>query len=191
MASQVGEYEGYQAYAGLIRWIAWRYRRQRGWMSEADLREYGWIGVLKAYRSYDSSRGGRFATHVGFMVHYEILDAIGQYGQMIRVPASGQKRGFVPPRRSDDYDIGAIIDRPDGCHVEDADQVEAVLGRLLPRERVIIERYFGLFGEPETLAEIGKDLGITRERVRQIVGCVLDRIRTRDLPSLPSFARKR
>lgn len=43
------------------------------------------------------------------------------------------------------------------------------LGLLSPREKEIIGRRFGLDGHPEaTLDEIGADIGLTRERVRQI-----------------------
>lgn len=47
--------------------------------------------------------------------------------------------------------------------------LRAYLGDLDPREQLIIIQRFGLDGNPErTLEEVGKDLGITRERVRQI-----------------------
>jgi RNA polymerase primary sigma factor len=40
---------------------------------------------------------------------------------------------------------------------------------LLPeREREIVVRHFGLDGPPRTLEEIGRELGLTRERVRQL-----------------------
>jgi len=43
------------------------------------------------------------------------------------------------------------------------------LGEMDPRDAVVLEMRFGLNGvEPHTLKEIGKRLGITRERVRQI-----------------------
>jgi RNA polymerase primary sigma factor len=42
------------------------------------------------------------------------------------------------------------------------------LGNLPEKERRVLERRFGLDGEPWTLEAIGKDLGLTRERVRQI-----------------------
>jgi RNA polymerase primary sigma factor len=41
--------------------------------------------------------------------------------------------------------------------------------RLLPpREQLILDRHYGLSGETQTLQEIGRDLGLTRERVRQL-----------------------
>jgi len=56
------------------------------------------------------------------------------------------------------------------------DEVLQSLGRLPERERTIIELHFGLKGEPHTLAEIGSELGLARERVRQIEIQALDRL---------------
>jgi RNA polymerase nonessential primary-like sigma factor len=43
------------------------------------------------------------------------------------------------------------------------------LSRLTDRQRAVMQRRFGLGGAPvQSLAEIGRDLGITRERARQI-----------------------
>ena len=57
-------------------------------------------------------------------------------------------------------------------------EVTALLGALKPREREVIVRRFGLHGHQKaTLEEIGADLGITRERVRQIQEESLKRMR--------------
>ena len=55
-------------------------------------------------------------------------------------------------------------------------EVLAELSHLPERERRIIELHFGLGGEPRTLAEIGTELGLARERVRQIEIQALDRL---------------
>jgi RNA polymerase primary sigma factor len=47
---------------------------------------------------------------------------------------------------------------------------------LPPRERILIEMRYGFRGEPWTLEAIGKQLGITRERVRQLEGAALQRL---------------
>ena len=49
--------------------------------------------------------------------------------------------------------------------------------RALPeRERRMLELRFGFDGEPKSLEAIGKELGITRERVRQLERDALDRL---------------
>jgi len=49
------------------------------------------------------------------------------------------------------------------------EQLQTLLSQLDDKERVIIERRFGLGDrDPQTLAEIGSDLHLSRERIRQI-----------------------
>jgi RNA polymerase primary sigma factor len=58
------------------------------------------------------------------------------------------------------------------------DQVRKVLTYLLPREQKIIEMRFGLQdGVSHTLEEVGKEFGVTRERIRQIEAKALEKIR--------------
>ena len=70
--------------------------------------------------------------------------------------------------------------RPPDAVLSDSDerrQVLRLVGRLRPREAVVIRLRFGLDGEePKTLKEIGDQLGLTRERVRQIERQALARL---------------
>src|SRR5262245_7309391 len=52
-----------------------------------------------------------------------------------------------------------------------------VLTVLSEREREVIERRFGFCSPPERLADVGRRMGVTRERVRQIEARALDRMR--------------
>jgi RNA polymerase primary sigma factor len=59
-----------------------------------------------------------------------------------------------------------------------ADSVIAALAALPPREAKVLRMYFGFDrGDPVTLERIGQQLGVTRERVRQIKDRALWRIR--------------
>jgi RNA polymerase primary sigma factor len=58
------------------------------------------------------------------------------------------------------------------------EQLQSLLAQLDPKERVIIERRFGLGDqEPQTLAEIGSELHLSRERIRQIEERALSKLR--------------
>ncbi|MDD2672200.1 MAG: sigma-70 family RNA polymerase sigma factor, partial [Syntrophales bacterium] len=58
------------------------------------------------------------------------------------------------------------------------EQIEAMLETLKPREQEILKLRFGLKdGRTYTLEEIGKTLGVTRERVRQIEAKALKKLR--------------
>src|SRR5438067_5305089 len=71
-------------------------------------------------------------------------------------------------------------DRPDDATAVNLRSAElfTALGRLSPRMRHVLCRRFGLDGEPsQTLEEVGSDLGITRERVRQLESRALRELR--------------
>ena len=58
------------------------------------------------------------------------------------------------------------------------EKIEEVLGTLSPREARILRLRFGLQnGRPYTLEEVGQKFGLTRERIRQIEGKALRRLR--------------
>jgi RNA polymerase primary sigma factor len=59
-----------------------------------------------------------------------------------------------------------------------AAQVQAALGSLSPKEQEILRLRFGLGdGEPHTLEEVGERFALTRERIRQIEGQALRKLR--------------
>ncbi|MBU1877873.1 MAG: sigma-70 family RNA polymerase sigma factor, partial [Chloroflexi bacterium] len=58
------------------------------------------------------------------------------------------------------------------------EQVEDVLGSLGPRERRVLQLRFGLDnGRSRTLEEVGREFGVTRERIRQIEAKALRKLR--------------
>ena len=58
--------------------------------------------------------------------------------------------------------------------------MERALESLTDRERTILTRYYGLSGvKARTLEEIGKEMGYTRERIRQIKEQAIDKLRSR------------
>jgi RNA polymerase nonessential primary-like sigma factor len=67
-----------------------------------------------------------------------------------------------------------------GIHVDDApaSRIDALIADLPPRQRQVLERRYGLNDHGvQTLAEIATEFGLTRERVRQIQGEALTRLR--------------
>ncbi len=66
--------------------------------------------------------------------------------------------------------------------LQDADlnsRLEQWLGQLNDKQRIVVERRFGLGGRDKaTLEQVGNEIGVTRERVRQIQIDALRRLRT-------------
>ena len=75
-------------------------------------------------------------------------------------------------------DVGAVAP-PEAADVTMMqEQLRAMLGTLPERERRVIELRFGLVdGHPRTLEEVGREFGVTRERIRQIESKTLCKLR--------------
>ena len=68
-----------------------------------------------------------------------------------------------------------------------ATELDAALAALEPRMKFVLERRYGLDGQPsQTLEELGQSLGITRERVRQLENKALRELR-RSSPALKLY----
>ena len=89
------------------------------------------------------------------------------------------------PIGEEDSDLGDFIEDADAVVPIEAaafimlqDQLERVLCELSEREQRIIQLRFGLTdGHPRTLEEVGREFGVTRERIRQIESKTLAKLR--------------
>jgi RNA polymerase primary sigma factor len=75
-------------------------------------------------------------------------------------------------------DASALAPAEAASHQLLKEQVESVLGSLTARERRVLQLRFGLEdGRARTLEEVGKEFGVTRERIRQIEAKALRKLR--------------
>src|SRR5881394_3271634 len=89
------------------------------------------------------------------------------------------------PIGEEESDLGDFIEDADAVVPIEAaafimlqDQLERVLCQLADREQRIIQLRFGLTdGHPRTLEEVGREFGVTRERIRQIESKTLAKLR--------------
>ena len=89
------------------------------------------------------------------------------------------------PIGEEESDLGDFIEDADAVVPIEAaafimlqDQLERVLDELAEREQRIIQLRFGLTdGHPRTLEEVGREFGVTRERIRQIESKTLAKLR--------------
>ncbi|MGI8874193.1 MAG: RNA polymerase sigma factor RpoD [Egibacteraceae bacterium] len=91
----------------------------------------------------------------------------------------------TPVGEEDDSSLGDFIEDHDAVVPIDAasfallqEQVAGILHTLTVRERRVIELRYGMTdGRPHTLEEVGAAFGVTRERIRQIEGKTLSKLR--------------
>ena len=91
----------------------------------------------------------------------------------------------TPIGEEEDSQLGDFIEDHEAVRPDDAagfsmlqEQLQMVLDGLAERERKVIELRFGLKdGHPRTLEEVGREFGVTRERIRQIESKTLAKLR--------------
>ncbi|HXW88155.1 MAG TPA: RNA polymerase sigma factor RpoD [Streptosporangiaceae bacterium] len=107
-------------------------------------------------------------------------DRVAEILRIAQEPVSLQS-----PIGEEDSDLGDFIEDADAVVPMEAaafimlqDQLDQVLDHLSVREQRIIQLRFGLTdGHPRTLEEVGREFGVTRERIRQIESKTLAKLR--------------
>ena len=156
--------------------IARQYQGQG--LAMEDLVSEGNMGLMKAARKYDASKGLRFVNYAVVFIRQQIEKALKKEGAEQRVESTrdGQTRSVDAPLGSKanvsllsvlvNADSPQADQRVYNANLEDA--VERTLLTLNERETAVVNAYFGIGEERLTMAEIGERMNLKRERVRQI-----------------------
>ncbi len=167
-----------------------------------DLVNAGNLGLVIAARRFDGARGHRFVTYAAFWIRKSMIESIYRANTVrvtrhavqkrraegaLAVPALRLVSLDAPRGAEDERTWGEVFaDERTGTPEDEAilaqqiAQLRRAMDALDARERAILAARFGLDGaEPESRGTIGRRLGLSRERVRQIEREVLERLRTR------------
>ena len=149
-----------------------------------DLVSEGNIGLMKAAAKFDASKGVRFVNYAVVHVRQQMERAIGA-AQLASgaVVAPQAPAGSAPTSSSLDAPLGhrtnmsllSVLINRDAPMADEriyseaiGEAIEYALGSLDQRETKVINAFFGIGQEHETMAEIAEDMDLKRERVRQI-----------------------
>ena len=175
---------------GLATWMAAKHE----WtgLDFDDLRQAALLGLMKAAQKFDRNRGAQFSTLAWWWMRSAIQQEYVRNRATIRVPAH-RSTGDGPRVVSTaapvgSAELGDLLTDRDGERPDIAadaaflrDDVREALSTLRPRDTQVVEMRFGIngAGRPHTLEEIASEMGVTRERVRQIKGRAMERLRFR------------
>ena len=155
--------------------------RGRG-LSYSDLIAEGNIGLIRAVDKFEATRGYKMISYSVWWIRQAILEAIEKRNNINgdelpkdyedQVPDEDESTYFskeeTPSRFVDDED-----DKTDKKQA-----IAELLNVLDDREAEIITRYYGLLEDPINLEDIGNELNLSKERVRQIMEKGLKKMRS-------------
>jgi RNA polymerase primary sigma factor len=124
----------------------------------------GNMALINAVEKFDFSRGNKFSTYASWAVMNRFARAIpAEHDRRDRfVTGHDERLGSAADHRADEHEHEDVQRRS-------RQAVASLLSRLEDRERRIIVSRFGLEGAHQlTLEQLGQELGITKERVRQL-----------------------
>jgi RNA polymerase primary sigma factor/RNA polymerase sigma factor len=134
----------------------------------------GNMSLIRAVEKFDFSRGNKFSTYASWAIMKNFARTIPeQFKHRDRFRTSHDEMfSATQDERSDQY-------QQESAQHQRELQIHRILSRLDDREQKIIINRFGLdhTQEPRTLKQVGADLGVTKERVRQIEARALNKLR--------------
>lgn len=156
-------------------------KRHAGWKANFfEIISDGNMSLMRAIEKFDYARGNKFSTYATWAVMKNYARSIPEQHYQNRRFVTGQDEVLdaVAQRETE------TISESDRVRVREL--IDAGLGELSDREREVVHNHFALGGEGtgETLEQIGKRFGVTKERVRQIELRALTRLREILSPSL-------
>lgn len=206
---------------------------QNNYLTLNDLINEGNLGLIKAARKFDETRGFKFISYAVWWIRQSIIQAISEQSRLVRLPVNKvgelsrlnrmfaeleQKYEREPTHEElseglniDSVQLAAamkaapkhismdapfqegegtalidIVENPD-CETTDNTMAythslkidtERTLAALTETQRQVIKMFFGLGEEPNSLEDIGRKLGLSRERIRQIKDHAIKKLRT-------------
>ena len=134
----------------------------------------GNMSLIRAVEKFDFARGNKFSTYASWAIMKNYARTIpDEHRHRDRFRTSNSEMFYsTEERRTDQYELESAQNQREV-------QIGKILERLDEREQKIIISRFGLDHghEPQTLKEVGAEMGVTKERIRQIEARALSKLR--------------
>lgn len=165
--------------------LAHHYKNQG--LGEDDLVSEGNIGMMHAAQKFDGTKGIRFVSYAAPYIKKAMEEAIKEQTALYKLPKD-EKSKFerkrthaisidqpIPVGSSNNFTLQHVLENEDAPQADEHlnkellnFEIQKGLNELNEREKRIIIAIYGLNGTHYTMAEIAENMGLRRERVRQI-----------------------
>jgi RNA polymerase primary sigma factor len=140
----------------------------------ADLVSIGNVSLMQAVEKFDYTRGFRFSTYASWVITKDFARRLP--GEKIRADRTVGVQAEIGQQQADIQTDIAAVERARN------DLIQTIKNNLDSREQFVIINHFGLEGtlvrkNKKTLKQIGDELGVGKERVRQIELVALQKLR--------------
>ena len=139
----------------------------------SELISEGTLPLIRAVELFDVSLGNRFSTYATWAVRNQMFRCLKRHRSRI-----DRGCGDVDLRMNRLVDDRAVPEDDERRAARRGELVERLLSQLGERERIVIAARFGLDGHPQgqSLNDIARQIGLSKERTRQIVIASLEKL---------------
>lgn len=168
--------------------IASRYKGNGAPIS--DLISEGNLGLVKAIQKFDIDKNVKFISYAVWWVRSSMQEFIKRRQCSLNIEKDEDSlnglvssNGIKDEEDEDVYKMEVVLSDEEDEEKRELQKnqrkiVDKLLSKLSERERYIVEEYYGINGKEKNLEEIGKVLGLTKERVRQLKLSAMKKLRS-------------
>lgn len=175
----------------MARAMAWRLLGYG--VSLEDLQQEAYFGLCEAVLRYEEQEDATFQAYARFWCRKKMMEAIRDYGSPVRLPSNLQcelrfysldedenQKGEEDDSKADRLLAGPArdIEAENEVRLAQLQRIDEAMACLKEQQRKVVSMVHGLDGQPRSLTEVSRELGLSQARTGIIYRTAMDHLRT-------------